>query len=161
MRMKLTVKYMRICKDIAGLIVNSKGEWVDLHTAESVHLSQGEFKLIPLGIRVKLPEGFEAHIAPRSSTFKNYKIIQVNSVGVVDSSYSGPEDEWKMPVYATEAVAIQKGTRICQFRIMPSQFATKEQRLMWMMHDGVEFVEEEWLEGNEDSRGGFGSTGEK
>ena len=143
--MKLIVRYMRICKDIAELKVDPKGEWVDLRVAENIHLSQGEFKLLPLGVRIKLPKGFEAHIAPRSSTFKNYKIIQVNSVGVVDSSYCGPNDEWKMPVYATEAVAIQKGTKICQFRIMKKQPSLK-------------FVEGKMTSTD---RGGFGSTGTK
>mgnify|MGYP003301275286 CR=1 FL=1 len=156
--MNLIIRYKRV-RDIADLSVTSKGEWIDLHLAEDVRLSPGEFKLLPLGIRMKLPEGFEAHIAPRSSTFKNYKIIQVNSVGIVDSSYCGPNDEWKMPVYATEAVVVQKNTRICQFRIMPSQFADKDTKYNWLNSDGVRFVEQEWLEGNEESRGGFGSTG--
>ena len=158
--MKLKVRYMRTC-NIAGLEVTQKGEWVDLHLAEDVTLKKGEFKLLPLGIRMELPEGFEAHVAPRSSTFKNYKILQVNSIGIIDSTFCGPKDEWKMPVLATEDITIEKHTKICQFRIMPSQFASSHTKYTWILYDGVEFVEEEWLTGNEESRGGFGSTGEK
>lgn len=120
------------------------GNWIDLRSAEDVKLKTFEFKLIPLGVAMKLPEGYEAHIAPRSSTFKNFKVIQVNSVGVVDSSYCGSEDEWKMPVLAIEDTVIHKGDRICQFRIVKSQ-------------PKIRFIESD-LSGNE-NRGGFGSTG--
>lgn len=120
------------------------GNWIDLRSSEEVKLKAFEFKLIPLGVAMKLPEGYEAHIAPRSSTFKNFKVIQVNSVGVVDSSYCGNEDMWKMPVLAIEDTVIHKGDRICQFRIMKSQ-------------PKIRFIESD-LSGNE-NRGGFGSTG--
>ena len=158
--MKLKVRYMRTC-NIAGLEVTQKGEWVDLHLAEDVTLKKGEYKLLPLGIRMELPEGFEAHIVARSSTPGKYKILQANAFGVIDSTYKGPKDQWRMPVLAFEDTEIKKHTRICQFRIMPSQFASSHVKYTWMLYDGVEFVEEEWLEGNEKSRGGFGSTGEK
>lgn len=122
-----------------------KSDWIDLRAAETVTLKKGEFKLIHLGVAMKLPEGYEAHIAPRSSTFKNWKILQVNSVGVVDNSYSGPNDWWRMPVYATEDVVVEKGSRIAQFRIMQKQ-------------PELNFVEGS-LSGAD--RGGFGSTGIK
>ena len=158
---KLLIKYMRTDKSISPLEIIEKGDWIDLHLAEAVHLPQGEFKLLSLGVRIKLPEGFEAWVVPRSGTFKNFGILQANSMGVIDCSYNGPNDIWKFPAYATKAVSIEKDTRICQFRIMPSQKAPSAIKGMWNWADGIELVEEEWLEGNEESRGGFGSTGEK
>ena len=107
-------------------------------------LHAGDFQLIPLGVAIALPEGYEAHLAPRSSTFKNFGILQTNSVGVVDYSYRGDGDQWRMPVYATRDVTIPKGARICQFRIVENQPALK-------------FVKVETLGGPD--RGGFGSTG--
>lgn len=123
--------------------VEGKSDWIDLAAAETVTLKQGEFKLIHLGVAMELPEGYEAHIAPRSSTYKNFKILQTNSVGVVDRSYCGPNDWWKMSVYATEDTTINKGDRIAQFRIIENQ-------------PKLNFVESE-LTGKD--RGGFGSTG--
>ena len=158
--MNLIIKYIRT-KDVEPLQILDKGDWIDLRLAEDVHLSEGEFALLPLGVRVKLPDEFEAHIVPRSSTFKNYGIIQTNFMGIIDSSYCGPNDEWKMPVYATKAVAIQKNTRRCQFRIMPSQKSSSRVKTLWNWSEGIELTEEEWLSGEELSRGGFGSTGEK
>lgn len=123
--------------------VDGKSDWIDLAAAETVTLKKGEFKLIHLGVAMELPEGYEAHIAPRSSTFKNFKILETNSVGVVDRSYCGPNDWWKMAVYATEDTTINKGDRIAQFRIIENQ-------------PKLNFVESE-LTGQD--RGGFGSTG--
>lgn len=123
--------------------VEGKSDWIDLAAAETVTLKKGEFKLIHLGVAMELPEGYEAHIAPRSSTYKNFKILETNSVGVVDRSYCGPNDWWKMAVYATEDTTINKGDRIAQFRIIENQ-------------PKLNFVESE-LTGQD--RGGFGSTG--
>ena len=123
--------------------VEGKSDWIDLAAAETVTLKKGEFKLIHLGVAMELPTGYEAHIAPRSSTYKNFKILQTNSVGVVDRSYCGPNDWWKMAVYATEDTTINKGDRIAQFRIIENQ-------------PKLNFVESE-LTGKD--RGGFGSTG--
>ena len=123
--------------------VEGKSDWIDLAAAETVTLKKGEFKLIHLGVAMELPTGYEAHIAPRSSTYKNFKILQTNSVGVVDRSYCGPNDWWKMAVYATEDATINKGDRIAQFRIIENQ-------------PKLTFVESE-LTGKD--RGGFGSTG--
>ena len=124
--------------------VAGKSDWIDLHAAEDVTLKAGEFRLIPLGVAIALPEGYEAQIVPRSSTFKNYGILQTNSMGVVDCSYCGDNDQWRMPVYATRDVTIEKNARICQFRIMQNQ-------------PPLIFTRVEHLDGPD--RGGFGSTG--
>ena len=120
------------------------GDWIDLRAAETVELKAGEFKLIPLGVAMKLPKGYEAHIVPRSSTYKNFGIIQTNSIGIIDESYCGDEDEWKMPVYATRDTIINRNDRICQFRIFKHQPA--------IVFDNVEHL-------SANSRGGFGSSG--
>ena len=124
--------------------IDGKSDWIDLRSAEDVELKAGEFKLISLGVSMELPKGYEAHIVPRSSTFKTWGIIQTNSMGIVDESYRGDSDIWKMPVYATRDTVIHKNDRICQFRIMEHQ-------------PTIEFDEVEHLDGEE--RGGFGSTG--
>lgn len=124
--------------------VAGKSDWIDLHAAETVTLRAGELRLIPLGVAIALPEGYEAHIVPRSSTFKNYGVLQANSMGVVDASYCGEGDQWRMPAYATRDVTIEKNARICQFRIVRNQ-------------PRLEFIQVEHLDGPD--RGGFGSTG--
>lgn len=139
--MKIKVKYHA---DILPLEINDKGDWIDLRAAEDMKLWAGHDYYIPLGISVELPEGYEAHIAPRSSAFKRWGIIQANSVGVIDHSYCGDNDIWMMPVYATRFTKIKKNDRVCQFRILEKQ-------------PHLEFETVEHL-GNED-RGGFGSTG--
>ena len=124
--------------------IDGKADWIDLRSAEDVELKARDFKLISLGVSMELPKGYEAHIVPRSSTFKTWGIIQTNSMGIVDESYRGDSDIWKMPVYATRDTIIHKNDRICQFRIMEHQ-------------PSIEFEEVEYLEGEE--RGGFGSSG--
>lgn len=124
--------------------IDGKSDWIDLRAADDVILKQGEFKLIPLGVAIKLPEGYEAHIVPRSSTFKNFGIIQTNHQGVVDSSYCGDNDQWFMPVLAMRDTEIHINDRICQFRIMQNQ-------------PKLVFEEVSSLGGCD--RGGFGSTG--
>lgn len=139
--MKIQIKYFEGADKIQKI---PQGDWIDLKSRETVILNKGDFRLINLGVAMQLPQGFEAHIAPRSSTFKNWGIIQVNSVGVVDESYCGDDDEWKMPVYATRDVTIEKGDRICQFRIVEKQPI-------------IEFNVVNHL--NNENRGGFGSSG--
>ena len=124
--------------------IDGKSDWIDLRSAEDVELKAGEFKLISLGVSMELPKGYEAHIVPRSSTFKTWGIIQTNSMGIVDESYRGDSDIWKMPVYATRDTVIHKNDRICKFRIIEHQ-------------PTIEFDEVEHLDGEE--RNGFGSTG--
>lgn len=121
-----------------------KSNWIDLYAAEDVIMQAGEYRMIPLGVAMELPEGYEAHIVPRSSTYKKYSIIQANHMGVIDSSYRGPNDQWQFPAIAFMDTTIHKGDRICQFRIMRKQ-------------ESVTFIENT-LEHNA-NRGGFGSTG--
>ena len=124
--------------------IDGKSDWIDLRAAEDVDLKKGEFKLIPLGVGMELPKGYEAHVVPRSSTFKNFGILQANSYGVIDSSYCGENDIWKMPVYAVRDTQIHVNDRIAQFRIMENQ-------------PQIEFEEVDHMSGTD--RGGFGSTG--
>ena len=140
-----TIKVKYFLDDMEELCyVAGKSDWIDLSAAEEVTLHAGDFQLIPLGVAIALPEGYEAHLVPRSSTFKNFGILQTNSVGVVDYSYRGDGDQWRMPVYATRERTIPKRARICQFRIVENQPA-------------LHFVKVETLGGPD--RGGFGSTG--
>ena len=126
--------------------IDGKSDWIDLRASETVTLKKGESRLIPLGVAIQLPEGYEAHVVPRSSTYKNYGIIQTNSCGVIDETYCGNNDQWYMPVLAMRDTVINQNERICQFRIFEHQPA-------------IQFNEVEWLDGKD--RGGFGSTGKK
>ena len=141
--MKITVQYLN--DSVKRLSIEKKGDWIDMYAAETVELKQGEQKLIHLGVAMKLPEGYEAHLVPRSSTFKKWGIIQANHVGIIDNSYSGPEDWWKMSVIAMRDTVINKDDKICQFRIVERQ-------------PRIHFVEGKMTD---PSRGGFGSTGSK
>lgn len=138
---KIKVKYHA---DIEPLTKVSVGDWIDLRLAEDVRMCGGDFNLLSLGVSMKLPDGYEAVVIPRSSTFKNYGLIQANSVGLIDNSYCGDNDVWKFPALATQYVEIPKNTRICQFRIQKKM-------------DDVEFITVDKLEGKD--RHGFGSTG--
>ncbi|MBR6396164.1 MAG: deoxyuridine 5'-triphosphate nucleotidohydrolase, partial [Lachnospiraceae bacterium] len=98
--------------------IDGKSDWIDLTAAEEVELKKGEYKLIPLGICIELPKGYEAHIVPRSSTYKNFGLIQANHMGVVDESYCGDNDQWFVPMIAMRDTVVHVNDRICQFRIM-------------------------------------------
>lgn len=124
--------------------IDGKSDWIDLRAAEDVELKEGEFKLIHLGIAMQLPEGYEAHIIPRSSTYKNFGIIQSNHMGLVDESYCGPNDWWYMPAIALRDTKICKDDRICQFRIEKHQ-----PQLIFNEVDSLSAPD----------RGGIGSTG--
>ena len=126
--------------------IDGKSDWIDLRASEEVTLKQGEFALVPLGVAMELPKGYEAHIVPRSSTYKNFGVIQANHCGVVDGSYCGDNDMWRMPVIAMRDTQIHVNDRICQFRIMKDQ-------------PEILFEEVEHLEGKD--RGGFGTTGKQ
>ena len=140
--MELKIKYHNQNIDkIQKLVI---GDWIDLRSAETVELKQGDFKLISLGVSIQLPEGYEAHIVPRSSTFIKWGIIQTNSFGVIDESYCGNEDIWKFPALATKDTLIRENDRICQFRIIE-----KMPRIRIKEVDNL----------SNENRGGFGSTG--
>ena len=150
--MEIKIKYHA---DIEPLkyIGGEKSDWIDLRAGETVFIPEGEYRLISLGVSMQLPEGYEAHVVPRSSTFKNFGVLQTNHMGVIDESYCGDNDIWRFPAYCVEGkdlidgrvgTIIKKNDRICQFRIMKKQ-------------PGFTFEEVEWL-GNAD-RGGIGSTG--
>ena len=108
-------------KNIEKLQKFENGDWIDLRAAETVEMKMFDFKFISLGISMKLPEGYEAHVVPRSSTFKNFGILQVNSKGIIDNSYSGTNDIWMFPALAMRDTVIHEGDRICQFRIVKKQ----------------------------------------
>ena len=139
--MKIKVKYFA---DIEPLKKIDKGDWIDLRAAADVTLKKGEYALIPLGVGMILPKGYEAHVAPRSSTYKHFKIILANSMGIIDNCYCGDNDQWHFPAIALEDTVIHKNDRICQFRIVEKQ-------------PPIEFETVHKL-GDVD-RGGLGSTG--
>lgn len=139
-----TIKIKYLSNEIEKIEKITVGDWIDLRCAKETVLKGGEFALIPLGVAMQLPEGYEALIVPRSSTFKHFGIIQTNSVGVIDESYRGDNDQWHFPAYAMRDTVIHVNDRICQFRIIKHQ-------------PEIEFQEVDIL-GNLD-RGGIGSTG--
>ena len=139
--MKIAIKYHT---DIIPLEMVENGDWIDLRVAEDVHMKAGEFRIISLGVSMKLPEGYEAHIVPRSSPFKVWGILQTNHMGVIDNSYCGDDDIWGFPALATRDVHIEKNSRICQFRLVKKM-------------EKVHFKTVKSL-GNK-NRGGWGSSG--
>ena len=151
---KIKIKYFD--KEIEKLkYIDGKSDWIDLRAAENMVIEVGDFTIIPLGIAMELPTGYEAHVVPRSSTFKNYGLIQTNSMGIIDESYCGDYDMWRMPVYCLRGntfkdgrmvTIINKGDRVCQFRIVKHQ-------------PTIQLEETDKLDGT--NRGGFGSTGTK
>lgn len=139
-----TIKIKYFTDKIDKIKKIDKGDWIDLRSAETVELKAGESKLIPLGVAMQLPKGYEAHIVPRSSTYKNFGIIQTNHQAVIDESYCGDNDQWFYPALAERDTIINANDRICQFRIMEKQ-------------PPINFEEVDTL-GNK-NRGGIGSTG--
>ena len=140
-----TIEIRYISKEIEPLTyIGGRSDWIDLRCAKETVLKKGEMKLIPLGVAMKLPEGYEAHVVPRSSAFRNFGILQANSFGIVDESYAGDDDEWHFPAYAVRDTVIHVNDRICQFRIVEHQ-------------PTIRFQEVEHLDG--ENRGGFGTTG--
>ena len=138
----IKIKYMN--GDMKNITQIEQGDWIDLHTSEEVFIKAGEYYQIPLGVCMELPKGYEAIVAPRSSTFKKYGLLQCNSIGIIDESYCGDYDVWKMPVFATRDVVLLPNTRIAQFRVIEHQ-------------PNIKFNIVEKLENK--NRGGFGSTG--
>lgn len=143
MSKEIRIKYLR---DVDKVVPIKGGDWIDLRVAEDVTLTKGDFRYVPLGVAIQLPNGYEAIVAPRSSLFKNFGVIQANSIGVIDESYCGDNDEWHFPCYAMRNTFIPKNTRVCQFRIIEHQ-------------PSVSLVTVETLANT--NRGGLGSTGTK
>lgn len=139
-----TIKIKYHTNEIDKIKEIAVGDWIDLRAAETVLLHKGDFALISLGVSMKLPDGYEAHVVPRSSTFKKWGVLQTNSIGIIDNSYSGTNDIWRFPALAIRDTVINKNDRICQFRIVKRQ-------------PTVEFEEMDTLDAVD--RGGFGSTG--
>ena len=145
MDVKIQIKYHS--NEIEKLrYIDGKSDWIDLRAAEEVHMKKGDFAFISLGISVKLPEGYEMIVAPRSSTYKNFGILQANSIGIVDETYCGDDDIVKMPALADRDTVIHVNDRICQFRILEHQ--------PHILFEEVEHMSDK-------SRGGFGSTGKR
>ena len=141
-KLEILIKYHD--KDLGKIEKIPVGDWIDLRSAERVDMDAGQFRIISLGVSMKLPEGYEAHVVPRSSTFRRWGILQANGVGIIDESYCGENDVWKFPALAMRSTTIFKGDRICQFRIMPKM-------------PEVVFTEVEHM--TDADRGGLGSTG--
>lgn len=141
--MAKTIK-IKLLRGINTVSPQEHSDWIDLRAAEEVKLCAGEYKAIPLGAAIELPRGYEAIVAPRSSTFKHYGILMANSIGVIDESYKGEGDEWHFLAFATRNTVIHAGERICQFRIIKHQ---PRFILKWVRHLGNK------------NRGGIGSTG--
>jgi dUTP pyrophosphatase len=137
----IKIKYL---KDIQKIERFNVGDWIDLRSAEDITMKAGEYRMIPLGVAMELPKGYEALVAPRSSTFRKYGILLANSVGIIDEAYKGDNDEWNFLAYATKDTKIRKNERICQFRII--------------QHQPLIHLQEVESLGNAD-RGGIGSTG--
>jgi len=138
----IKIKYFD--KNLGRVKINTIGDWIDLRAAKDIHINKGEYSLIPLGIAMELPDGYEALMTPRSSTFKNWGLLQTNSPAVIDETYCGDNDQWYMSVYATRDANIHVNDRICQFRIIKHQ-------------PSIRFEEVDSLKSI--NRGGFGSTG--
>lgn len=126
--------------------IDGKSDWIDLRAARRYELKKGDWQLLDLGVSIALPEGYEAHVVPRSSTYRTWGLLQTNSCGVIDNTYSGDGDVWMVPMLATRDTVVEVGDRICQFRIMKNQ-------------PQIIFDEVEHLDGT--NRGGFGTTGKR
>lgn len=178
--MKLKVK-VKVLTEGCMPEINEKGDWIDLKAAQDMEFNAAqsgtlkritvngeeiscrnvtmETHYIPLGVAMKLPVGFEAVIASRSSGPKKLNLFIPNGIGVIDNSYSGNQDEWNYVASTMQATVIHKGDRICQFRIQLSQKATVWQKIKWLFSSGIELIETDNIGDN--NRNGLGSTGIK
>ena len=159
--MKLTI-YVKTFGTTKLPEIIEKGDWIDMYVSsnfKTTKYNKGNSALLPLGVAMQLPKGYEAHVLPRSSSFSKFGFIQTNSQGIIDNPYNGDNDEWKEPVYFMRTQEINPSDKICQFRIELSQKATVWQKLKWLFVSGINFVKVDNL-GNED-RHGFGSTGSR
>lgn len=172
--MKAKIKIKVLTEGCMPKIIN-EGEWIDLIAAEDVEIDAPQcgtayklegkqyrnveipVKYIPLGVAMKLPDGYEAIVAPRSSTPGKKRVFEANSIGVIDNSYSGNDDQWCLIASPLSKAYIKKGDKVCQFRIQLSQKATFWQKIKWLFSSGIELVEVDNISDN--NRGGFGTTG--
>lgn len=138
---QIKVKYHN--KDLIKIKYDENGNFFDLRAAKRYEIKKGDFALIDLGVSIKLPEGYWGQVVPRSSLFKNHKVIQANSFGVIDTTYCGEDDHWMLPVLAFDDTVIEFNERICQFRIV------KDNPFTILEVDNMEDA----------SRGGFGTSG--
>ena len=152
-----TVIKVKLFDEACKFEVSKKGDWIDLHSRIDFHIEKNKFKLLPFGVAMELPDGYEAIIASRSSTYIRNFIANPNAIGIIDNSYHGDNDEWKWLLYAYKEQDIKKGDRFCQFRIQLSQKATFWQKIKWLFSNKIEFKFVDELGNN--NRGGFGSTG--
>lgn len=172
--MKQIIKIRRIDEGVQPPAINANGDWIDLRAAKTVDI-EGPYTVqsrkdkerksvftsavVPLGVAMELPKGYEAIVDARSSLYKNYKVVLANSQGVIDNSYNGNDDQWFAHLIAFNDTTIYKGERICQFRIQLSQRATVWQKLKWLFSSGVKIKIVKELKNS--NRGGHGSTGKK
>lgn len=172
--MKLKIKVKELTEGCMPCITD-RGDWIDLMAAKDVEINAAQAGVqyqkdnakyrdvttgvvyIPLGVSMQLPDGFEAIVASRSSGPKKLNMFIPNGIGVIDNSFSGNNDEWHYIASPMTNTTINKGMRICQFRIQLSQKATIWQKIKWMLSSGIELVKVDNLESND--RGGLGSTG--
>lgn len=140
----ISIRY--ISDEIAPIEQKDGSDWIDLRSAKTMEIKKGEWALIPLGVAMKLPSKYEAHLAPRSSTFKNYGLIVANSIGIIDESYCGNDDQWMLSVYATRDTVVNLNDRICQFRIIKKQPHIYFNKVNYLFNK---------------NRDGFGSTGKQ
>lgn len=177
--MKLIIKVKKLASEVQLPSVVKKGDWIDLRSTKDINILPPQaqvlkkstvkgvttsyrdvnfmYELVPLGVAMKLPKGFEAIVVPRSSTLNRFGVIQSNSIGIIDHTYCGNEDEWKMPILGIFKSEINVGDRVCQFRIQLSQKANIWHKIKWFFSSGIKIKEVENLE--DSNRGGFGSTG--
>lgn len=180
MKQKILIRRINQSIDLPSVI--AKGEWVDLKAADTFRFKAPQsgtlksrningqeekyrnvsfdLQIMPLGVAMQLPKGYEAMIIARSSLPKGFGVMLANNVGLIDSSYCGNDDEWKVPLIALRDTTIKEGERICQFRIQLSQKATIWQKIKWLFTSGIELIEVNELP-NRENRGGLGSTGKQ
>lgn len=152
-----TIIKVKLLNPACKIEINPKGDWIDLRSSTTRECPRGKFLMVPLGVAIHLPEGFEAVIAARSSMYPRSFCYNPSAIGVIDNSYCGNDDEWKWLLYSCRDYSLAEGDRVCQFRIQLSQKATWWQKLKWALSSGVEIRYVDSLNG--DNRGGFGTSG--
>lgn len=135
--MEIRIKYF---KDSVKLERIAKGNWIDVYARKDIFIPINERAMIPLGFALELPQGYEGHLAPRSSTFKCWGVIQTNSIGIVDDSYIGDNDEWHMPVYCLQG----KGYKYTEEEILEQFGMNKESITVTTCIDKLVYRKDWW-----------------